>query len=127
MTSKEMTKIRAHLGKTQAQMAQLLSASIKTVQSYEQGWRNIPPHVERQLFFLLAMKKTGTENVPHCWDTKDCPPETREECPAWEFNVGQLCWFINGTICNAKVKRSWKTKMRTCRQCEVFQSVMPAL
>ena len=38
-------------------MAQILGSSLKAVQSFEQGWRKIPVHVERQMLFLLAMKK----------------------------------------------------------------------
>jgi hypothetical protein len=40
--------IRRHLGKTQEQMSQILGLSLKAIQSFEQGWRNIPVHVERQ-------------------------------------------------------------------------------
>lgn len=41
--------LRAKLGKTQKALAELLGVSLKAVQSYEQGWRAIPMHVERQL------------------------------------------------------------------------------
>ncbi|MGD9321950.1 MAG: helix-turn-helix domain-containing protein, partial [Desulfobacteraceae bacterium] len=54
MDSKEFVSIRKKLDKTQTQMAQLLGTSVKAVYSYEQGWRNVPSHVERQLFFLLS-------------------------------------------------------------------------
>ena len=54
MDNKEFTTIRKKLNKTQKQMAQLLGTSIKAVTSYEQGWRTVPGHVERQLFFLLS-------------------------------------------------------------------------
>jgi len=51
--SKEFKKNRKRLNRTQKEIAQLLSASKKATHSYEQGWRNIPPHIERQMLFLL--------------------------------------------------------------------------
>ena len=51
---KEFSYFRKKMSKTQKQMAQLLGTSLKAVHSYEQGWRQIPTHVERQLFFLLS-------------------------------------------------------------------------
>jgi hypothetical protein len=38
-----------------------------------------------------------------------------------------LCWFINGTICQGEEQKSWRNKMKMCRQCEVFQSMLPTL
>ena len=53
MDKKEFSQIRHHLGKTQRQMAQLLGTSPKAIQSFEQGWRNVPVHIERQALFLM--------------------------------------------------------------------------
>ncbi len=103
-------------------MARLLGVSLKAVQSFEQGWRNIPVHVERHVLFLLAMKKSPPENAKPCWVMQKCPQKTRHNCPAWEFQAGHLCWFINGTICDGEVQESWREKMRICRQCAVFQA-----
>ena len=57
MDDKEFLRARKILGKTQKQLAELLGSSIKAVHSYEQGWRTVPAHVERQMFFLLAGKE----------------------------------------------------------------------
>ena len=122
MESTEFKELRAKLGKTQAQMAQLLGVSLKAVHSYEQGWRNIPVHVERQLLFLLAQKNNTGRQV--CWDIRQCSEEVRQSCPAWEFNAGHLCWFINGTICNNDVKKNWDEKIAVCRKCPVFKAQM---
>ena len=54
MESTEFKELRAKLGKTQAQMAQLLGVSLKAVHSYEQGWRSVPAAVERQMYFLTV-------------------------------------------------------------------------
>ena len=55
MDSKGYIHYRNTLNKTQRQMAQLLGTSIKAIQSYEQGWRSVPPSAERQMFFLVSM------------------------------------------------------------------------
>ena len=123
MESREFQSFRQEFGKTQKQMAALLGTSLKAVQSFEQGWRNIPSHIERQMLFLLAMKKIkGKKNAQgsRCWEIRKCPPETRLACPAWEFNTGHLCWFINGTLCQGKPQGSWPRKMQVCRACRVF-------
>ena len=60
MESKEFKMFRSRLERTQKEMAQLLGISIKAVHSYEQGWRKIPGHVERQIYFLLSRTLRGT-------------------------------------------------------------------
>ncbi|MGE5254071.1 MAG: two-CW domain-containing protein, partial [Planctomycetaceae bacterium] len=92
---------------------------IRAVQSFEQGWRKIPGHIERQMLFLKAMKK-GVKKLLPCWEIRGCSPQARQACPAWEFRVGHLCWYINGTICRGKVQESWKKKIAACRECKVF-------
>jgi DNA-binding XRE family transcriptional regulator len=124
MNKKEFLRIRYLLGKTQRQMAQLLGISPKTIQSMEQGWRKIPVHTERQSLLLLNLKRSCLNTNPPCWTIKDCPMETRQNCPAWEFNAGQMCWLINGTICQGRAKKSWAKKMEICKKCEVFQSII---
>jgi DNA-binding XRE family transcriptional regulator len=127
MGRKEFSKIRLDLGKTQSQMATLLGTSIKAIQSFEQGWRNIPVHIERQVLLLFAMKKSPPKKVKPCWVIRRCPTETKRNCPAWEFQAGHLCWFINGTICYGEVQESWRKKMKICRRCNVFQTMLPLL
>jgi DNA-binding XRE family transcriptional regulator len=122
---KEFSVARQYLGKTQSQMAQLLGVSLKAIQSFEQGWRNIPVHIERQVLFLLTSKKSLPRNERFCWVIRKCPMEIRYNCPAWEFQVGGLCWFINGTICQGRRQESWQKKMKICRQCKVFRTMLP--
>ncbi len=127
MDSNEFLKFRKHLNKTQQQIAELLGLSVKAVHSYEQGWRNVPTHVERQLYFLLSRLKGGDEGVRPCWVVKKCPPERKKQCPAWEFQAGKFCWFINGTICECKARKTWKDKIKTCKECEVMQVLLEEL
>ncbi|MFO7748709.1 MAG: helix-turn-helix transcriptional regulator [Desulfobacteraceae bacterium] len=124
MEKSRFKKIRARLEKTQKEMAQLLGISVKAIHSYEQGWRNIPPHVERQLLFLFSRSVVNNgKETDKCWDLVNCPDERIENCPAWEFQAGDLCWFISGTRCNGKIHSSWEDKMAECRACTVFKKI----
>ncbi len=67
MDKEEFKFYRKQLEKTQKQIAQLLGVSIKAIHSYEQGWRSIPGHIERQLFFLI-FKKSGRNKEKPCWE-----------------------------------------------------------
>ncbi len=91
MVSEEFIGIRKQLKKTQLEMARLLGGSVKAVRSYEQGWRHIPAHAERQMLFLLFMKKGDWINGKPCWEIIGCPDALKLNCPAWEFNAGTLC------------------------------------
>jgi DNA-binding XRE family transcriptional regulator len=121
VNKRQLSKIRHHLGKTQNQMASLLGTSLKAMQSFEQGWRDIPIHTERQVLLLLALKDEPQKKSRPCWVVRKCSQAHRKACPAWEFRAGHLCWFINGTFCNGQVQDSWQEKMKTCSQCEVFR------
>jgi DNA-binding transcriptional regulator YiaG len=121
MDRDEFRHLRKRLEKTQKQMANLLGVSLKAVHSYEQGWRVVPPAVERQLFFLVSRLKPANERRL-CWQAKDCPPEHRAGCPASELNSGELCWFINGTVCRGQALATWEEKMKICRTCDIFLS-----
>ncbi|MBF0200780.1 MAG: helix-turn-helix transcriptional regulator [Desulfamplus sp.] len=125
MKSADFKKIRAAFGKTQKEMAQILGTSLKAIHSYEQGWRTIPHHVERQLLFILSRFRNLDGSARTCWDIMDCPEHLREKCPAWEFNCGDICWFINGTICSGKPLNDWKTKIALCKTCRVFHRFFP--
>lgn len=123
MDKDEFKSYRSKMGKTQKQMAQLLGTSLKAIHSYEQGWRTIPPAVERQMYFLVSRINNNGKAAKPCWRIKGCPPAQKKQCPAWEFKSGNLCWFINGTICDGSIHQNWKDKMKVCRSCEVFTSI----
>jgi DNA-binding XRE family transcriptional regulator len=125
MKQKQFVAIRHHLGKTQNQMAQILGVSPKAIQSFEQGWRKIPVHVERQALVILALMHQASEKGKPCWTMRHCPEERKQECPAWQFNAGHLCWFINGTICEGRPRGNWKSKIIICSECEVYKSILP--
>jgi hypothetical protein len=120
----EFIVARTKLNKNPMEMSQLLGVSLKAIYSYEQGWRSIPTHVERQVFFLLSRKKEGGELPEYCWVVKKCSPKRREECPAYEYKAGRFCWLVNGTICKGKPQKNWKEKMKICRECEVILNLL---
>ena len=124
MDNNEFLRARKRLSKTQKQMAGLLGTSLKAIQSYEQGWRSIPTHVERQVFFLVSRMRETSKNERPCWVIKKCLPVRKKQCPAWEFQSGRLCWFINGTMCEGKIQRDWQKKMTICRSCEVIAGLL---
>jgi DNA-binding XRE family transcriptional regulator len=123
MEKPEFAAIRKDLGRTQKGLATLLGVSLKAICSYEQGWRAIPVHVERQLLFLLSRKKRGSLKSQNCWDLKNCPKEKKKECPAWEFQSGEFCWFINGTICECAAQKDWHKKILICKNCVVMKQI----
>ncbi len=124
MEKEEFVAARTRLDKTQKEMSQLLGVSVKAIYSYEQGWRSIPTHVERQMFFLLSRKRGNLALAKHCWTIKKCPPKRRKECPAYEYNAGRFCWLVNGTICECKAQKNWKEKMKICRECIVMNDLL---
>lgn len=123
MDRETFANLRSRLGKTQKNLAGLLGVSLKAVQSYEQGWRSIPIHVERQLYFLTVNQRfDGLAKRKECWTIKKC--EHKKDCPAWEFQAGHLCWFLSGTLCECTAAQNWKEKMTICRKCEVLTSLL---
>jgi len=117
----EFITFRKKLKKTQLQIAKLLGVSVKAIHSYEQGWRSIPAHIERHMFFLLSRINGKGKIRKNCWEILKCPAKKKERCPAWEFQTGELCWFINGTICNGIEHDKWADKINICKSCKVFK------
>jgi len=119
----EFKHYRQKLKKTQQQVADLLGKSVKAIHSYEQGWRLIPADVQRQILFLIS-KAANSKKVKQCWTIMRCPADRKKNCPAWEYKTGQMCWFINGTICAGQPQKNWNEKMKICRSCNVFLDLM---
>ncbi|HJX12333.1 MAG TPA: helix-turn-helix transcriptional regulator [Dehalococcoidales bacterium] len=124
MEKSEFRRIRRYLGQSQGQLARLICVSPKSIQSFEQGWRGISASAERQLLFLLSLKRSGRDDGRTCWEIKGCPEDWRQDCTAWEFNAGRFCWFINGTRCQGQVQPGWKEKISICRKCAVFRQML---
>jgi len=124
MEKEDFVVARKKLDKTREGMASLLGVSVKAIYSYEQGWRAIPMHAERQAYFLLSRNKRGQERLKNCWVVKECPPKRRDECPAYEYKAGRFCWMINGTFCQGKPQKNWREKMKICQNCGIILNLL---
>jgi DNA-binding XRE family transcriptional regulator len=122
LDTEKFTLYRKRLGKTQKQLAEILGVSIKAVHSYEQGWRKIPPHIERQIFFLLSNQRRRHKDIIPCWEKKQCTE--KESCPAWEFQCGHLCWFLCGTCCDCTQGFTAEQKREKCLSCDILKSLI---
>jgi transcriptional regulator with XRE-family HTH domain len=124
MSGGEFARLRASLGKSQRELAELLGLSLKAVESYEQGWRNVPAHVERLLYFLLfKLNEEDLEAEDPCWESKGCPDEVRAKCVAFVAKEGRFCWFFTGRLCaqaKGAASKSVDADGRGCYACDVF-------
>ena len=127
MEKTEFAEVRHYLGRTQNQLAQLLCVSPKAIQSFEQGWRLIPPGIERHLLFLEYLENMPDTHAEACWEIQHCPLKWRNNCISWELKVGRICWFVNGTFCRGEYQGDWTEKIKLCRQCGVFRARIPSL
>jgi DNA-binding transcriptional regulator YiaG len=123
MSGADFSRMRASLGKSQKELADLLGISLKAVESYEQGWRNVPAHVERLLYFLLfKLSETEIEAEEPCWASMKCPDDKRSKCVAYVAREGRFCWFFTGRLCaNAKAEEA---DGRGCYTCSVFSRML---
>ncbi len=118
-----LRSIRKELGKSQSQLANLLSISVRAVQSYEQGWRPTPPYVQKLAGLLLLIEKRREQGrlVP-CWKIRNCDRETRTKCHAYKTRAGDLCWLVTGSNdCQGRKMPSWDAKFAECKKCDVMK------
>ncbi len=123
MTAKEFARIRKELGYTQKQLATLLSVSLRAIHSYEQGWRNVSPLIEKNLLFLLMFHRNKSPNPIDCWQVRHCSDKMKQKCVACKFNARGLCWYVTGNSWNGEVMLNWYRKISKCRQCEFFKQL----
>lgn len=113
-------KIRKKVSMTQAALSQALGISIRAVQSYEQGWRDVPTHIMVQLLVLAAAyHKKGERKA--CWDIKKCTPESMRTCPCCKTD-GMLCWLVTGRK-SAPCKKG-ADDLSACMECAVVQEIL---
>jgi transcriptional regulator with XRE-family HTH domain len=131
MSGQEFARLRATLGRSQRELAELLGLSLKAVESYEQGWRKVPAHVERLLYFLIfKLNEDEIRAEDPCWESKACPDDVRTKCVAFVAKEGRFCWFFTGKLCAiAKASASGSATDggadgRGCYSCEVFMRML---
>ncbi len=119
----DLRKVRKALGKSQSEFAALIGVSTRAIQSYEQGWRPAPAHVQRTalLLLFLSRKKSGGQRERPCWEQRDCDPRVFTNCAAYQFREGLLCWFVTGTLCDGEETKSWEAKIGKCVECCVMK------
>ncbi|OGV61865.1 MAG: hypothetical protein A3K19_25225 [Lentisphaerae bacterium RIFOXYB12_FULL_65_16] len=122
-------KTRREFGVTQARLAAALGTSAKAIQSYEQGWRNVPTRVLLQLFVLMAVHRRRQVDTVPCWEIRGCPPAERASCPSHTIGNGQFCWLVSaGSRCVPKDKDSAGSdrtdELLPCMGCAVIRRLL---
>jgi DNA-binding XRE family transcriptional regulator len=121
--AKTLKDVRATLGRTQAELADALGLSVKAVQSYEQGWRDVPVRVMIQLVVLLALyRKHSMDDIP-CWETRHCEEDMRSSCAAFTIGKGQFCWFVGRKDCRPTAGSGPENAL-PCMTCPVVQRLL---
>jgi len=117
--------LRKEFGLSQKEMADLLGVSLKAIQSYEQGWRRVPPHIEQMLLLHAVLHRcSNLRKVPPCWKTVDCPATVRDVCPARHLAHPGFCWLVTGTLCRGERMGSWRAKRSRCLKCKVLRTLL---
>jgi transcriptional regulator with XRE-family HTH domain len=117
--------LRTELGRSQSQIAELLGVSTKAIQSYEQGWRKAPPHVEQMVLLQAILRRhPDLRKIPRCWSLNKCSLAVRRRCPSSKLKLPGFCWFITGTLCRGSPSGSWAAKRERCLQCKVMEGLL---
>ncbi len=123
----DIAAIRAELGLTQAELADLLGVSLRTIQSCEQGWRKPSAALEKTLLLHLMISRRGAGlSEIRCWEHVQCSQAAREACPGYRSGLGHLCWMLTGNICCSRGERvdDWEEKKAVCRECPFFRHLL---
>ena len=116
-------RIRGIMGRTQGELASALGISDKTVQSYEQGWRDVPVRVMIQLLVLLALyRKRTLDDIP-CWEIRKCNTFQRENCASFTVGRGQFCWFVGSKECRPEGNTD-SGPILPCMECPVIKRLL---
>jgi DNA-binding transcriptional regulator YiaG len=126
MTRSQVVKrLRRLLDVTQTELAAALDISAKAVQSYEQGWRDTPLRIVKQMLTLVAMNRTDKEQAKPCWIVRSCDPEHVETCPANKITHGHYCWSVASKSC-AKAQGDADPSVLGCLDCDVVKQFIDA-
>jgi len=94
--------VRKAVGMTQVEFAGVLGVSVRAVQSYEQGWREVPSATLLHMFAVLAsVRRPALREVP-CWELTGCPGAARNDCRSRRLNAGLFCWLVAGSACGRR-------------------------
>ena len=105
------------------EVACFLGMSKKAIESYEQGWRNVPGHAWRLLLTLAAIQRNYDPNGKPCWEYANCPEEIRKTCFCFRVMRGSYCWMTATKNCH--LARAGPTNgLYPCLECPVVEAFM---
>jgi DNA-binding XRE family transcriptional regulator len=110
--------LRARLGLTQAEMARVLGISRKAIESYEQGWRNVPRSVFNELIAIRCAQSGHDGCARPCWQIVKCSSADRAQCLAFHLTQGRLCWLVAQNNCR-KHRLARRDDLAACLSCAV--------
>jgi DNA-binding XRE family transcriptional regulator len=116
--------VRGVLGLSQAKFARLLGVSARAIQSYEQGWRNMPRPLVAHVMTVLAIYCDHPAQSPSCWSLTGCPEEARSRCTAFTLGRGHFCWLLTGTTCGKSEKTACASGSQPCIGCVVIKKML---
>lgn len=123
----DLLKIREALGKSQSEFAELLGVSVRAIQSYEQGWRDTPPLVQKMAVLLMLLQHQQTcGKVQPCSKVNGCSAKVQADCRGAQLGGGHFCWIVTGNKHEGKELKSWDAKAAKCRKCDFLKQWMPA-
>jgi len=122
MESEVVKRIRGKVNMTQAEVAHSLGVSLRAIQSYEQGWREVPVHIMVQLLVLAAAHHPADDVRKPCWEITGCPPERQVKCPC-RCTDGSLCWLVSGRMC-AGASNNPSHDIQGCLKCPVVKQIL---
>jgi len=124
MTRPQVVKrLRKLLGVTQTELAHALGISAKAVQSYEQGWRDTPLRIVKQMLTLVAMNRGDESKTKPCWIVRACDPKAVETCPANTITHGRYCWSVASKPC-ADYHGDEDPTVLGCLDCDVVRQFL---
>ena len=116
-------RLRDVLGVTQGELAVALGISSKAVQSYEQGWRETPLRVIKQILTLVAMQRADKVQGKACWDLRSCPDKVSSQCLARKLTDGRYCWAVASQVCDRSSGEE-EPSVLTCLHCDVVRQFL---
>ena len=118
----DICSVRNVLGKSQSELASLTGISLRAIQSYEQGWRPTPPHVQKLVGLLRFFEwRKDAGEPPPCWQIMGWDADLRETCPSYQLDAGSFCWLVTGNACKGRDMGTWENKLAHCMECPAMR------
>ena len=119
-----MKLIRKAAGWTQKETAMLLGVSKKAIESYEQGWREPPDAIWKELITLLALQRDYPSGYLPCWKLMKCPDAANQDCFCKKRLRGFFCWMTATTNCHRTHPELAHAGIVGCLSCPVVRQFL---